>query len=309
MDACPQECGNLAWRAGEWDRLLDQLSRGHCVPFIGAGACTKALPDAKGLSKRLADKCRYPLDRHEDLMEVADYLVWHYGDDVPYVKALVCSELRAGVPDFGDPLEPHGLLAALPLPIFITTNYDDFLYRALIHAGKSPNVAICPWHQGIDRSEELLGSEAGWNPRPETPLVYHLHGSQRHPESIVLTSEDYEEFIVSLVADQRMVPPVIRGALTTRSLLFIGYGMRDMTFRAIFTGLQRVLPGIVRRSHVSVQRPLCDHSRGGGGAQTMRYLTDRYKKWRISIYWGTIDEFIGELRRRLGLDHEIHRHG
>lgn len=212
MDACPQRCADFVWRAGEWDRLIDQLSRGHCVPFIGAGACTGSLPDGRELSKRLAEKHKYPLDRPEDLMEVTDYLVWHFSDDVPYVKSLVCDELRQGEPDLDDPLEPHSLLAALPLPIYITTNYDDFLYRALVRAGKSPSVAICPWHQGIDHSEELLSSEAGWNPRPETPLIYHLHGSLRQPQSIVLTGEDYEEFITSLVADQSIIRPSFAGA-------------------------------------------------------------------------------------------------
>ncbi|WP_113704963.1 SIR2 family NAD-dependent protein deacylase [Nonomuraea lactucae] len=299
-----------AWRDGEWDRLIDQLATGDCVPFIGAGACAGSLPDGRALSRRLAEKHKYPYDRPDDLTEVTDYLVWWFGGDVPYVKSLICEELRADPPDFDDPLEPHGLLAGLPLPIFITTNYDDFLLKALIHAGKSPNVAICPWHAEIDHSAELLRSEAGWNPRPEAPLIYHLHGSLAQPQSIVLTDEDYEEFITSLAADQTIIPPVIRGALTRRSLLFIGYSMRDMTFRTIFNGLQRVLPGIVRRRHVSVQRrPENDRSDGREGPPTMQFIADRFEKWRISIYWGTIDEFTAELRRRLGQGDVSHRHG
>ncbi|MBN6052928.1 SIR2 family protein, partial [Nonomuraea sp. RK-328] len=290
-----------AWRDGQWDRLVDQLRNGDCVPFIGAGACAGILPDGKELSRRLAEKYKYPFDRPDDLTEVTDYLVWWFDGDVPYVKSLICDELRSGMTNVPHPLEPYTLLAGLPLSIFITTNYDDFLQQELARASKTPNVAICPWHQQIDHSEELLGSEAGWNPGPEAPLVYHLHGNMRQPQSMVLTTDDYEEFITSLVADQSIIPPVIRAALTTRSLLFIGYGMRDMTFRTIFTGLQRVLPGIVRRRHVSVQLPpYCDPL--GAMPPTTDYLADRFEKWRISIYWGTITEFTAELRRRLGYD-------
>ncbi|NUW31668.1 SIR2 family protein [Nonomuraea sp. SMC257] len=291
----------IEWRDGEWDRLVDQLIKGDCVPFVGAGASAGVLPDARSLSRRLAEKYKYPYDRPDDLTEVTDYLVWWFGGDVPYVKSLICEEFRAGAEGMGAGLEPYALLAELPLPIFITTNYDDFLLKALARAHKKPNIAICPWHDQIDHSQELLSSEAGWNPRPDSPLIYHLHGSMRQPQSIVLTNDDYEEFITSLVADRDIIPPVIRAALTTRSLLFIGYGMRDMTFRTIFNGLQRVLPGMVRRRHVSVQLPPLGHRpEGGSGPSMMQYQAARFDKWRISIYWGTIDEFTGELRRRLG---------
>ena len=34
-------------------------------------------------------------------------------------------------PDFRAPSEPHAVLADLPLPIYMTTNYDDFMVKAL----------------------------------------------------------------------------------------------------------------------------------------------------------------------------------
>ncbi|MGW0810196.1 SIR2 family protein [Nonomuraea sp. NPDC002799] len=121
------------------------------------------------------------------------------------------------------------------------------------------------------------------------------------PPSMVLTGDDHDAFIANLTADPAIIPPVIRRALTTRSLLFIGYGLRDRTFKSLFKGLQRSLPGMVRKRQVSVQgKPPNDQMEGRGGPPTMRYFTDRFEEWRISIYWGTINDFTGELRRRLG---------
>ncbi|MGR6919748.1 SIR2 family NAD-dependent protein deacylase [[Actinomadura] parvosata] len=288
------------WPDEHWDRLTHQLRSGECTPFLGAGACFRTLPSGGQLSRRLAKRHGYPYRDRDDLAAVSDWLTWKF-DDTSYVKYLVCRELSGGPPDFGNPLEPHRLLADLPIPVYITTNYDSFLFQALRYVGKAPHQAICPWHSQIDHSGELLETHAGWNPQPEAPLVYHLHGRLEQPASMVLTSEDYDEFSAALVRNQSIIPPVIRKALTARSLLFIGYGMRDTTFRMIFKGLQTSLPGIVRKRHVSIMlRPKNDHSEGRGGPRTMEYYAHRYEQWRISIYWGTIDEFSGELRRRLG---------
>ena len=64
-----------------------------------------------------------------------------------YPKELICAELAtAGPPDFGAEDEPHAVLAELPLPIYITTNYDDFMAAALRRAGKEPRREICRWN-------------------------------------------------------------------------------------------------------------------------------------------------------------------
>ena len=38
--------------------------------------------------------------------------------------------------------QPHASLAALPLPVYVSVAYDDFLEQALAHAGKSRGVIL-----------------------------------------------------------------------------------------------------------------------------------------------------------------------
>jgi hypothetical protein len=117
----------------------------------------------------------------------------------------------------------------------------------------------------------------------------------------VVTEDDYLEFVTSLAADRAILPPSIQAALTTKSLLFIGYGLRDATFRQLFKGLLSAVPEINRRAHVSVQRrPRDDGISEDVEKPTMDYVANFYRRWRISIYWGTLDEFMTELRRRMG---------
>lgn len=289
----------------EWERLLDQLNSGDCTPFLGSGACVGTLPTGTALSRDMARRWDYPFDDDHDLPRVTQFAVMRYGDSV-YVKRRICDELDAGgAPDFLDPLEPHALLASFPLPVYLTTNYDDFILRSLEAVGKRPNVAICPWNKGLAYAEDLFSSEAGWNPRPEAPLIYHLHGNLQDPASIVLAEDDYLEFLTNLAVDgvaggQRMLPTSILAALTRRPLLFIGYSLQDWTFRVLFHGLLKAVPGINRRRHVSVQLAPSLASTKADVLEVQRQLARYYEDWRISIFWGTAEEFCRELRRRMG---------
>lgn len=291
----------------DWGRLIDQLGGGHCTPFLGAGACVGVLPSGAQLSSRWARTYGYPFRDNRDLARVMQYASIEAGDAV-YLKEKVCEYLgSADPPDFGDPEEPHGLLAKFPIPVFITTNYDDFLVKALSAAGKSPNSAVCAWSVGVDYDQDLFESMSGQNPIADEPLVYHLHGSMRKPKSLVLTESDYLEFLVKIASSHdeeslRLIPGSILSALTDKPLLFIGYGLQDWTFRVIFHGLLRPIPDIHRRRSVSVQLlPPVHQTMAEAENRARRYLTQYLEGWRISIYWGTAAEFCRELRQRAGI--------
>lgn len=291
----------------EWERLIHQLQDGAVTPFLGAGASYGSLPTGGALSREWARAYNYPFHDDGDLARVMQFAAVTVRESV-YVKERLCRDFAAAPsPDYTDPYEPHALLAEFPIPLFITTNYDDFLAEALISKGKSPNTAICPWYEGAPYDRRLFQSEAGLNPSPERPLVYHLHGHLRDPHSLVLTEEDYLEFLVNIATarhsdDRERLPSAILAALTTRPLLFIGYSLQDWTFRVLFHGLIRQMPGIHRRRHVSVQLlPPVNNNRGDEEELAKMYLTRYLEDWRISIYWGTARQFCAELRQRMGM--------
>jgi hypothetical protein len=282
-----------------WERLIRQLRAGDCTPFLGAGACSGTLPGARELSREWADRYDYPFRDFEDLSRVMQFIAVSLRDHV-YLKQLFCESLRSrGIPDFAEPTEPHAMLAGLPLPVFLTTNYDDFLWRALLAAGKQPRAAICPWYDSKLSIEE-------YDPTPDRPLIYHLHGSLQAEESLVLTPDHYVEFVVNVAKDwdndnRRLLPRPILAALTQRPLLFVGYSLHDWNFRVLFHGLLKDIPDIRRRRHVSVQlHPDVDGRDPDAQERAREYLTRSLENWQISIFWGTAEEFCAELRSRLG---------
>jgi hypothetical protein len=297
--------GRSCVEEADWDRLVAQLSRGDCTPFLGAGAC-RTLPSASELGLSWATRYKYPFADRDDLAKVMQYAAFYEGDAV-YLKQKVCAYLESvDPPDFADPTEPHALLAKFPIPVFITTNYDDFLIRALTLEGKNPRPAICTWFPGAEYDRELFETMAGLNPGPDVPLVYHLHGSMQTPKSLVLTESDYLEFLVKITTSRddealRLIPSAILSALTDNPLLFVGYSLSDWTFRVLFHGLLRTIPSTHRRRNVSVQLlPPVHDGDSEAHDRARRYLTRYLEDWSISIFWGTAEEFCLQLRERAG---------
>jgi len=53
-------------------------------------------------------------------------------------------------PDFSQVDEPHSILASLPLSVYITTNYDNFMVQALKQHNKEPVRDFCTWNKYLD---------------------------------------------------------------------------------------------------------------------------------------------------------------
>lgn len=286
-----------------WKRTVYLIRTGECTPFIGAGASADHVPVAGDLAEALAREYRFPFDENRDLARVAQFAAIREGSRM-YVKKRFADDLLAGSPrpDYRDPEDPHALLADLRLPVYVTTNYDDFMYEALESRGRLPHRAICPWYTSdpkeVAEANGLFREAVGYNPDRASPIVYHLHGHPSVPESLVLTEDDYIDFLVRVSADPGLLPPVIKESLRSRMLLFIGYSLADWTFRVIFRGLLKARPLNSGYPHVSVQLPPLPQGSDDDRIRAQEYLDRYFEMQSISICWKTAREFSAELRRR-----------
>ena len=284
----------------DWENLLQRIKEKKCTPFIGAGACAGTLPMGSEISREWANKYKYPLYDNGDLARVAQFLAVEEDDMFP--KENIQRRFKQiGPPDFSRPDEPHALLADLNLPIYITTNYDSFMTLALQDRKRDPKRELCRWNRFVELGAPSV-FESGYAPSIANPLVYHLHGHFDLPQSVVLTEDDYLDFLVHLASDQALLPPAIRTALAGTSLLFIGYSLSDWNFRVLFRGLIGSLGASLGYTSIAVQLtpPPADSSEKGEEL-AQRYL-DRYfekiQKIKVRVYWGDINEFTKELRER-----------
>ncbi|MCD6160926.1 MAG: SIR2 family protein [candidate division Zixibacteria bacterium] len=286
-------------RDKDWTLLLGRIRDGECTPFLGAGACYGTLPLGSDIARKWADKFHYPLqDSCDDLARVAQFMAVDF--DSMFPKGEICRMFKdAASPDFNEPNEPHGILADLPLPIYITTNYDDFMVKALASRRRDPKQELCRWNKIVKNQPGILGLDSSYEPTPANPVVFHLHGHFGVKQSLVLTEDDYLDFLISISKDQNLLPPRIQGAFAGTSLLFLGYRLADWDFRVLFRSIYGYLERSIGISHVSVQ--LTPSEIGVSDEQrekVQEYLDSYFGKLEIKVYWGTCREFAAELKKR-----------
>jgi hypothetical protein len=279
----------------DWENLLKKIARGNCVPFLGAGACYGALPLGGEIAREWAEKYHYPMADTGDLVRVSQFLAVEY--DLTYPKELVLERLGSGSPpDFRAPDEPHGVLADLPLKIYLTTNYDDFMVKALAWRYKDPKREFCRWNELIGEQPTLFDKEPDYEPTVARPLVYHLHG-HTDPNSVVLTEDDYLTFLAAML-DPKLLPDQVRQPIAGSALLFIGYRMADWNIRVLLQGLRRLGQGLGGRGNLSVMVLVPPEGPEGTQQKMQDYLARYYAAIDMRVYWGTARQFCGELASR-----------
>lgn len=294
-----------------WDLLLGRIKSGKCTPFLGAGVNSRILPTARDIAKKLAKKFDYPLpDDPGDLLSVAEFLAitrdpMHPKEEVSRILKEELIEKQKNpdfsLPDaFDSPEKPLGILGVLadfPLPIYITTNYDNLMFKALESRGKKPKRELCRWNKFMKDMPSVFDKKSRFVPTADEPVVFHLHGHEMMPESMVLTEDCYVDFLVSIARNQNLIPPRIQQALFGTSLLFIGYRLADWDFHVIFRGLVRSIEASVCRDHVAVQLPkekMSDHNH----LKIQDYMGKYFGDKNIFVYWGEAQKFAKQLKSR-----------
>jgi hypothetical protein len=290
----------------DWDLLIGRIKDGKCTPFLGAGASAGVIPLARDIAEEWANDYDYPLSDTTNLIQVAQFLAVQTQES-SFPKDLLKRRVASLSPDFDRAAEIHMVLAALPLPIYITTNYDDFMMRALERCNKQPVAELCRWNKqlrepltsSIEQRRSVFDEDSDFTPAAETPVVFHLHGSFSELDSMVLTEDDYLDFLMNIGADRKLLPHPVEKAFVQTSLLFLGYRLADANFRVVFRSLVNYLQRNFTRAHVSVQLA----PEGLSEVQQDRaltYLDSYFKELKIRVYWGTCEEFAADLKEKMG---------
>ena len=184
-------------------RLAALVNSGELVLFLGAGLGVAAgLPDWTGLLGELARKAGLSEEQCVDLRELD-----------PLDRAQLIARRLEGEGRLGQAIHDifrstrhhalaHALLASLPVAEIVTTNYDTLFETASEAIGQP--VRVVPFDLGRDQRRWLL----------------KMHGSVSHPESVVLTRQDYLRYAEHWGA----LAGIVQALLITRHMLFVGFG-------------------------------------------------------------------------------------
>ncbi len=240
---------------------LKRLYRdGRVLPFVGAGASMSvAWKGSDGTERRgpswneLVDQAARMLGIEEpellrlrgDSLQILEYFLAKKGS-----FAALTNWLHLNMQPSDDSIRASGLhtaLASLGLcSAMYTTNYDDFLERALRLAGRSVTVVASERDMGH-------GATAG---SPAVTEVVKFHGDFNHPEAMVLSERHYEERLRL----QSALDLKLRSDILGRAILFVGYSFRDLNVAYLFrlaNDTFGLLPGSFsgKRAYIVVANP------------------------------------------------------
>jgi hypothetical protein len=303
-----------------WRTLAGKIRRGQCTPILGPGVASELLPTSEELARALSSRA-YPFADISDLRRVSQFLGTMDNDTMRQSvldqlaaslgRNLPSSNGSAKIASLSDlqldqwkhlslafETEIHQQLASLGLPLYVTTNFDNFLTRALEVKLGEAKVRRAPviWKTPLEQREVL-------NPPPsaDNPVVLHLFGTDQDPESMVLTEDDHLDYLARISHDQEIfLPASINALLAKNTLLFLGYRLEDLDLKVILRGLLTYL-ALTKydRMQLAVQIETERHD-----ASIQREVTDYFQqsfrqyfspKSDVKIYWGSAHQFMTDL--------------
>ncbi len=319
--------GQVVGGRGEsfWNVLLENIADGDCTPLLGPRVTVGLLPTQGDLAQSLSREYDYPLTDGDRLTRVAQYVATI--DDVRLRKSLMRHlvagfQRRLGHSSKGsqrweslsqatvatdwaklslqlDETEIHHQLADLGLPLYLTTNFDNFMTLALAAKGRRPRRQTVEWHLPV--AQAAVEPHHDFDP-PATaaePVVLHLYGTDQDLFSMVVTEDDHLDYLGRISRHhEHLLPTSVSEALARTTLLFLGFRLDDMDLKVILRGL---LPSLDlarwRRYHLAVQ--IDDSSPDPASlSQVRRYFQKYFGASRIDVYWGDTRQFVTDLHAR-----------
>ena len=316
-----------------WETINSQLNGGRFLPVLGPGLADSILGSRQDIARRWVKRWQMPLAAHnqEDLAQVAQYLTVRKAEAVVrgYLIDYLGEEIRRrsdrakddddpfldlpldprkpeeAITEVGrrlrkaDPGDPYSVAAALPVNVYVTTAVTDLLQAALRDRNppREPVTMAFPWNESPD-FEALEDFE---EPTEERPLVYHLFGRLERPRSLVLSEDDYFEWMAAWLTQRKIIPPVVAKSLVEKSLMFVGFRLDDWDFKVVFNAVKSFggREMLKESLHVGVQVSPDGQLIEPEAAQ--EYFESYFGNDRVNIYWGETRHFFDELRSRTGL--------
>jgi hypothetical protein len=310
--------------------LITFIKARRCTPIIGPGLAEPLLSSHREIAQRWAEKHNYPMlpQGRESLPQVTQYLSIYQSQIFPkmalseYLKEEIQKEHASDLPpDLLDewatldevidaagaahrkrnPKNPYTMLAQLPLPIYITTNQHNLLASALKEAGKSPEVIICPWNNKVEQVQSLYKLNENYRPDRNRPLVFHLFGRLDEPDSVVLTEDDYFNYLIGVTKNWDLIPPIIGRALTDSALLFLGFQIDEWNFRVLLRSFLSREGADRLKTYAHVAAQIEPEEGRFIEPERARSILEKYLSINasVSIFWGSADDFLLQLWQEL----------
>jgi hypothetical protein len=193
----------------------------------------------------------------------------------------------------------YDILARLPFKLYINANPDNLLEAALRaqNPPRDPQVLTFCWKNTPQFAQRIIAHENIVEPTPDRPLVYHLFGHVDDPESLILTEDDYLDYLmwVNKTDSQIKIPDLVVRAWNESALLFLGFQLSDWNFRVLFRSIMTSERQALKRNYPLVSVQLQPGDDTPNPARARQYLEKYFSSLEFDIYWGSSEDFLDAL--------------
>ena len=211
--------------------LLNAIQTKRCLLFLGAGFSKNAdLPDGssmpswKELAVTLSEEIR---DKSDDPLKVASNYARQFGKN-QLIRRL--SELL--YVDRAKPGKVHEKLTTIiEFDTIVTTNFEFLIEKA--YSNKPIQTIV---------GDEHIGK---YSPSTHTNII-KIHGDFTHHGDIVVTQEDYDEFLEK----HHVLASTLESWFSTKTPLFIGYSLSDSHFQQLRKILKKQLGDLMNKGYM-----------------------------------------------------------
>jgi len=317
----------------DWDLLKRRIRTGKLTPVIGDRVGHDGFLTSDELVQGWAGKIGYPMPNTRSITRVSQYRsvtkdpLAAKEDYLEYLKQYLLQKAqqpngrndflttledeldllsfsqvaaRLKYPNFEeDHLNPLKILAQFDIPIYLTTCFHTFMAQALKQSNKTPRLETCAWNDESGAHTSLFDEDL-YADDPQKPVIYHLHGLDSEPATLVLSEDDFLDFLVNVTRNEQIVPYRIHQAMADSSLLLLGYELQDWDFRVLFRGLIKSKPSARRLMSICIQLDPRQNN-ANDAPEVEKYLETYFREYKFEIYWGSAQSFALDLWNQLGV--------
>ena len=247
-------------------RVFQAIRDGNCIPFFGAGASmgfafngtsAPGIPGGWELKLALLQQAGIASDAQiaalkdpanaesaalREAIRLQDYDLFKAADSYLYKhsnnRAQLDQFLRQEVAKANGPRPIHTVISQLQdIYTVLTTNYDCLFEDACktfhrvilkhVHEQSKANSGIWPCRANLSKPQVIL---------------HKMHGCEERDGSMIITRGDYIRYLANWKDPAKGMPSSVSCRLPSSTLLFLGYGIADWNFLAIWEGVVASCP-------------------------------------------------------------------
>ena len=289
-----------------WTTLVQSLKHGRCILVLGNEVTADSsnsgpgddlqqpLPNPVIFAHALTENLEKELKENNANLPAADSLAGvaqQYEDTYGFGAAALRSQATAYYASLRlKPSKDHEALASLPLPLIVSTSQDLLLSDALTQAGKEHRVYRFNLRGNRRENKDFPP------PTLSDPVIYHLFGTFRDPQSLVLSENDLLDFLAKLASKQLPDSLLSRFHGDNVSLLFVGCAIRFWYQRVLLKALIRSVSVPLQASNAVAVEPLFQTIPDPERTQTILYYQ---RGTSVEVIDDDISHFVSELLQKL----------